>query len=99
MAIVEEKLGMDLWITRPSSCGLCREPFFFGAVDLYKSVDDFIKDCYVLIAWDTYGLGPYVDWAWNVCGVLVGFSPAGCTSIRVIVTLGYEYRLFAAVIM
>jgi hypothetical protein len=26
--------------------------------------------------------------------VLIGFSPAGCTSIQNVVTLGYEYRLF-----
>jgi hypothetical protein len=30
--------------------------------------------------------------------VLIGFSPAGCTSIRITATLGYEYRLFAAVV-
>jgi hypothetical protein len=30
-------------------------------------------------------------------GVLIGFSPAGCRSIRIGVTLGYEYRLFVAV--
>jgi hypothetical protein len=29
---------------------------------------------------------------------LVGFSPVWCTSIRITATLGYEYRLFAAVI-
>jgi hypothetical protein len=29
----------------------------------------------------------------NVRVVLVGFSPAGCTSIRIAVTLGYEYPL------
>jgi hypothetical protein len=26
----------------------------------------------------------------SVCVVLVGFSPAGCTSIRIAATLGYE---------
>jgi hypothetical protein len=26
----------------------------------------------------------------NVCDVLVGFSPAGCTSIRIAATLEYE---------
>jgi hypothetical protein len=31
--------------------------------------------------------------------VLIEFSPVGCTSIRITVTLGYEYRLFVAVIM
>jgi hypothetical protein len=29
---------------------LCREPFFSGAVDLYKSVEDFTKGCYALTA-------------------------------------------------
>jgi hypothetical protein len=28
----EEKLGMDPWIGQPACCGLCREPFFSGAV-------------------------------------------------------------------
>jgi hypothetical protein len=49
LAVVEEKLGRDPWIRRSSNCGLCREPFFSGAVDLYKFVDDFTKDCYALI--------------------------------------------------
>jgi hypothetical protein len=29
---------------------------------------------------------------------LIGFSPAGCTSIRIAATLRYEYRLFVVVI-
>jgi hypothetical protein len=36
---------------------------------------------------DTYGHGPYADRAWKACGVLVRFSTAGCTSIRIAVTL------------
>jgi hypothetical protein len=48
LAIVGEKLGTDPWIRRLSSCGLCREPFFSGAVDLYKFVDDFTKGYYAL---------------------------------------------------
>jgi hypothetical protein len=28
----------------------------------------------------------------------IGFSPAGCTSIRITATIGYEYLLFVAVI-
>jgi hypothetical protein len=31
--------------------------------------------------------------------VFVEFSPIGCTSIRITATLGYEYRLFATIIM
>jgi hypothetical protein len=29
----------------------------------------------------------------SICVVLVRFSPAGCTSIRIAVTLGYEQQL------
>jgi hypothetical protein len=90
LSIVGEKLGTDPWIGRPACWGLCREPFFLGAVDLFKSVDDCIKGCYMWIAWDTYGHRPYADWVWKACGVLVGFSPVGCTSIRIAATLGYE---------
>jgi hypothetical protein len=28
---------------------LGQEPFFSGAVDLFKSVDDYVKGCYALI--------------------------------------------------
>jgi hypothetical protein len=48
MIVVGEKLGTDLRIRQSSSCGLCQEPFLSGAVDLYKSVDDFVKDCCTL---------------------------------------------------
>jgi hypothetical protein len=39
-----------------------------------------------------------MDRAWKVCGVLVEFFLIGCISIRITVTLGYEYRLFVVVI-
>jgi hypothetical protein len=76
-----------------------RNSFFSRVVTLSNSVDDIAKGCYTWSAWDTYGWGLYADWAWKVCGVLVGFSPAWCTSIWITVTLGYEYHLFVAVIM
>jgi hypothetical protein len=50
LAIVGEKLGTDPRIGWSSCCGLCREPFFSGAVDLFKSVDDCMKDCYMWTA-------------------------------------------------
>jgi hypothetical protein len=50
LAIVGEKLCTDSQIRQSSSCGLCRELFFSGVVDLYKSVDDFVKGCYALTA-------------------------------------------------
>jgi hypothetical protein len=31
-------------------------------MDLYKSVDDFVKDCYMLTTWDMYGRWSYADW-------------------------------------
>jgi hypothetical protein len=43
-----EKLGTDPWINQPTCCGLCREPFFSGAVALLNSVDDYMKGCYSL---------------------------------------------------
>jgi hypothetical protein len=93
LTVVGEKLGTDPRIRWPSCCGLCREPFFSGIVDLFKYVDDCIKGCYMWTTWDTYGRGPYTEWAWKVCGMLVGFSPTGCTSIRITATLGYEWPL------
>jgi hypothetical protein len=85
-----EKLDTDPRIGQPAYCGLCREPFCLGAVALLNSVDDFTKDCYMWTMWDTYSRGSYTDQEWKACGVLVGFSPVGCTSIRIIATLGYE---------
>jgi hypothetical protein len=48
MAVLGEKLGMNLRIGQPTCYGLCREPFFSGAVTLSIAVDDFVKGCYVL---------------------------------------------------
>jgi hypothetical protein len=42
-----EKLGMDPRIGQPACCGLCREPFFSGALALLNSVDNFTKGCYM----------------------------------------------------
>jgi hypothetical protein len=44
-----EKLGMDTRITQ-LGWGLCREPFFLGAVNLFKSIDDYAKGCYTWTA-------------------------------------------------
>jgi hypothetical protein len=62
MIVLGEKLGTDPWISQLSCCGFGRESFFSGAVTLLNSVDDYVKDWYALTAWDTYGMGPYVDW-------------------------------------
>jgi hypothetical protein len=46
-SVMGEKLCMDPRIGQPTCCRLCLEPFFSGAVDLFKSVDDCIKCCYM----------------------------------------------------
>jgi hypothetical protein len=87
---LREKLGMDQRIGQPVCFGLCQKPFFSGAVGSVQIYRRLVKGCHVLTAWDTYSLGPYADWAWDTCGVLVGFSPTWCTSIQIPMTLGYE---------
>jgi hypothetical protein len=71
------KLGTDPRVGLSSCCGLCWKSFFSGAVTLSIAVDDFMKGCYVLTAWDMYGLGPYTDWARDACDVLVRFPLQG----------------------
>jgi hypothetical protein len=65
-------------------------PFSREQWDLYKSIGASRKVA-------TYGDRPqeaYAGHTWtgmeSVCVVLVGFSTAGCTSIRIAATLGYE---------
>jgi hypothetical protein len=50
IAVSGEKLGTDPQIGQSTCCGLCREPFFLGAVALLSFVDDYVKGCYALIA-------------------------------------------------
>jgi hypothetical protein len=85
-----EKLGTDPRIDQPACCGLCWEPFSWEQWDLSKSIGVSRKVA-------TYGDRPqeaYAGRTWIGVGsvrvVLVGFSPAGCTSIRITATLGYE---------
>jgi hypothetical protein len=48
LVIMGEKLGMDPRTGQPACCGLGLEPFFSGAVDLFKFADDYAKGCYAL---------------------------------------------------
>jgi hypothetical protein len=43
LAVLGEKLGTDPWTDQPPCYGLGRDPFFSRAVDLFKSVDDYVK--------------------------------------------------------
>jgi hypothetical protein len=93
-----EKLGSDPRIDQSMCYWLCQEPFFSRVVALLNSVDDSWK----VIMYCDYQQKAYTGHTWTGVGsihvMLIGFSPTGCTSIRITVTLGYEYRLFAAVI-
>jgi hypothetical protein len=99
MVILEEKLGTSPQIGRPTCCGLCREPFFSGAVVLLNSVDNYTKCCYALTAWNTYGLGPYANWSWDACGMLVGFPLHGVYQFESSWLSDMSNRLFVAVSM
>jgi hypothetical protein len=83
-------MGTDPRIGQPACWGLCREPFFSGAVIPSNSVGGSWKVA-------TYGDRPqkaYAGRTWTCVGsvrvMLVGFSPAGCISIRIAATLGYK---------
>jgi hypothetical protein len=39
-------MGMDPRSGQPACCELSQEPFFSGAVDLFKSIDNYVKGCY-----------------------------------------------------
>jgi hypothetical protein len=48
LAILGEKLSTNPRTGQPACCGLVREPFFSGAVNLFKSVDYYVKGYYKL---------------------------------------------------
>jgi hypothetical protein len=97
MAVLGEKLGTDTQINQSVCCALCREPPFLGAMTLLNSVDDYMKGCYVLTVRDTYGLGPYVDLAWDECGVLVGLLLQGVQRFESPQLSNMSKHLFVAV--
>jgi hypothetical protein len=66
LAGLGEKLGTDLRIGQPVCCGLCREPFFSGAVGYVQICQRLAKGCHV------WGLP-----AGSVRVVLVGFPLQG----------------------
>jgi hypothetical protein len=85
-----EKLGTDPRIGQPTCYGLCREPFFSGAVGSIQICRRLTKGCHVRgqpvgsVCW------AYVDWCGKRTCRIGRVSPAWCTSIRITVTLGYE---------
>jgi hypothetical protein len=48
LVVLGEKLGKNPQIGQPVCYGLGQEPFFSGAVDLFKSIDDYMKGYYAL---------------------------------------------------
>jgi hypothetical protein len=87
---LEEKLGTDPRISQSACCGLCREPFFSGAVVFIQIHRWLMKGCHALpheirIVWD------HTRTEHGIClACWFAFFHAGCISIGVAVTLGYE---------
>jgi hypothetical protein len=74
LVFVGEKLGTDPWIGQLACCRLYRGPFFSGAVDLFKSVDDCAKGCHVRGLPAGSVCRAYVDWRGKcTCRVGQGF--------------------------
>jgi hypothetical protein len=44
-----------------------------GCKGLFRPRGDYVKGCYALTTWKTYGPRPYADRAWDAGGVLVKF--------------------------
>jgi hypothetical protein len=93
----EKNWVADLRITHPACFELCREPFFSGAVGYIQHCWWLVKGCYVHELLVESIRVRYVDWRGKHNVVCIRFSPTGCTSIRIVATLRYEYRLFAVV--
>jgi hypothetical protein len=96
MADSREKLGTDPRIGQPARCGLCREPISREEW-LYPSL---LMTSQKVATYGDYPQEEYAGCMWtdvgNVRAMLVGFSPAGCTSIRIAAT---SNLLFVAVFM
>jgi hypothetical protein len=90
MTVLGEKLGDG---PADHSTGLGVVP---GALFLRSSrvCPTLLVACKKVATYEDHPQEAYVGRTWSGVGsvrvVLVGFSPAGCTSIRIIVTLGYE---------
>jgi hypothetical protein len=57
-----EKLGTDPHIGQPACCGLCREPFFSGAVGSVQICQRLVKGCHVRGPLAGSVCQAYVDW-------------------------------------
>jgi hypothetical protein len=85
-----EKLRGDSWISQPACWGCSRESLFLRAMDPFNSVGDYTKSCHV------QGLPirsiqvAYEDWRKKHMCHVYQVSLAWWTSIRIVVTLGYE---------
>jgi hypothetical protein len=89
MVVLGEKLGGGP-VDHSAGLGVVREPFFREQYGMSNAVDGLQKV-------STYGDCPQKVYVWrtrtgagSVRVVFIWFSPIRCTSIRIIVTLGYE---------
>jgi hypothetical protein len=65
-------------------------PFFLRVVTLSNTIDDFVKGCHIRRLHAESVRAMYVNWCGKHTCHVYQVSRAGCTSIRITVTLGYE---------
>jgi hypothetical protein len=94
---VGEKLDGDPQIGQPACWGCSQNSFFLGVVGSVQNCWRLTKGCYALTAWDTYSLGPYMDWAWDTRGVLIEFPLQGVHRFESLWLSDMSNRFFAAV--
>jgi hypothetical protein len=70
--------------------------FFSGSIQICQRLREMLLYVdHVRYVWSRAIHEPSMESMWRVGRVF----PAGCISIQIVTTLGYEYRLFVAVIM
>jgi hypothetical protein len=85
-----EILDRDLWIGQPTCWGCSQEFLFLRSSDSIQYYWWLVKGCHV------WGLPAesvrvaYMDWHGKHMCYVYRVSPVGCTSIWIVVTLGYE---------
>jgi hypothetical protein len=98
VVMLGEKLRWVPWATQPD-WEVESGALFLRSSATVQPYWQLIKGCYALATWDTYGLGPYADWAWDPCGMLVGFSLHGVHRFKSSRLSDMSNRLFTGVSM
>jgi hypothetical protein len=75
---VRREIGWRLVNKSTDVLWMLSRALFLKSSDFSNAADNFVKGCYMWTTWDTYGRGPYVDWAWDACDMsLIRFLQLG----------------------